>query len=260
MHKYQPRFHLVRANDILKLPYSTFRTYVFKETEFIAVTAYQNEKITQLKIDNNPFAKGFRDTGAGKREKNEIETPPTKPITTTSYALCEDQIHRRERYFPRYYREIKEETTRIKNLPFSPPCKQLAAGGARYLFHSRPSHPHSYRTTSPIERQLSPSFHPHHQPKTYVPSGITRPISRESRRGGQFISFGARHRTSLASLIRQNARPAYTCFSFIFYLLAHYSPLIWLFFPSYLLSFIHIIDSPPPVSPPGPQYARCGPR
>lgn len=46
MHKYQPRFHLVRANDILKLPYSTFRTYVFKETEFIAVTAYQNEKVT----------------------------------------------------------------------------------------------------------------------------------------------------------------------------------------------------------------------
>ncbi|XP_076334614.1 uncharacterized protein LOC143238346 isoform X2 [Tachypleus tridentatus] len=69
MHKYQPRFHLVRANDILKLPYSMFRTYVFKETDFIAVTAYQNEKITQLKIDHNPFAKGFRDSGAGKREK-----------------------------------------------------------------------------------------------------------------------------------------------------------------------------------------------
>ncbi len=26
--------------------YSTFRTYVFKETEFIAVTAYQNEKVS----------------------------------------------------------------------------------------------------------------------------------------------------------------------------------------------------------------------
>jgi len=49
MHKYQPRFHLVRANDILKLPYSTFRTYVFKETEFIAVTAYQNEKVRASK-------------------------------------------------------------------------------------------------------------------------------------------------------------------------------------------------------------------
>ena len=48
MHKYQPRFHLVRANDLLKLPYSTFRTYVFKETEFIAVTAYQNEKVCNI--------------------------------------------------------------------------------------------------------------------------------------------------------------------------------------------------------------------
>lgn len=45
MHKYQPRFHIVRANDILKLPYSTFRTYVFPETDFIAVTAYQNDKV-----------------------------------------------------------------------------------------------------------------------------------------------------------------------------------------------------------------------
>ncbi|XP_064612873.1 T-box transcription factor TBX2-A-like isoform X2 [Liolophura sinensis] len=79
MHKYQPRFHIVRANDILQLPYSAFRTYVFKETEFIAVTAYQNEKITQLKIDNNPFAKGFRDTGGGKREKKR----PLMPGSTT---------------------------------------------------------------------------------------------------------------------------------------------------------------------------------
>lgn len=30
---------------------------------------YSVLQITQLKIDNNPFAKGFRDTGAGKREK-----------------------------------------------------------------------------------------------------------------------------------------------------------------------------------------------
>lgn len=63
MHKYQPRFHLVRANDILKLPYSTFRTYVFKETEFIAVTAYQNEKvnmnISTSKITNPAFMCNF---------------------------------------------------------------------------------------------------------------------------------------------------------------------------------------------------------
>ncbi|KAJ3588690.1 hypothetical protein NHX12_009544 [Muraenolepis orangiensis] len=69
MHKYQPRFHIVRANDILQLPCSTFRTFVFPQTQFIAVTDYQNVKITQLKIDNNPFAKGFRDAGNGRRKK-----------------------------------------------------------------------------------------------------------------------------------------------------------------------------------------------
>lgn len=84
MHKYQPRFHIVRANDILKLPYSTFRTYLFPETEFIAVTAYQNDKITQLKIDNNPFAKGFRDTGNGRREKR-------KQLTLQSMRVFEDR-------------------------------------------------------------------------------------------------------------------------------------------------------------------------
>ena len=35
-------------------------TVLFPETEFIAVTAYQNDLITQLKINNNPFANGFR--------------------------------------------------------------------------------------------------------------------------------------------------------------------------------------------------------
>ncbi|CAL8101433.1 unnamed protein product [Calicophoron daubneyi] len=73
MHKYQPRFHLVRANDILRLPCSRFHTYTFKETQFLAVTAYQNEKITQLKIDHNPFAKGFRESGGGRRDKKRGE-------------------------------------------------------------------------------------------------------------------------------------------------------------------------------------------
>jgi hypothetical protein len=30
-------------------------------TEFITVTGYRNEKITQLKIENNPSSVGFRD-------------------------------------------------------------------------------------------------------------------------------------------------------------------------------------------------------
>ena len=41
--------------------YQNYRTFIFAETKFIAVTAYQNHRITQLKIASNPFAKGFRD-------------------------------------------------------------------------------------------------------------------------------------------------------------------------------------------------------
>ncbi|EDS37641.1 T-box protein H15 [Culex quinquefasciatus] len=69
MHRYQPRIHLVRLGpgqhaptNPRDLPEFDHKTYVFPETVFTAVTAYQNQLITKLKIDSNPFAKGFRDS------------------------------------------------------------------------------------------------------------------------------------------------------------------------------------------------------
>lgn len=38
-------------------------------TDILQHVMFYVEQITQLKIDNNPFAKGFRDTGNGRREK-----------------------------------------------------------------------------------------------------------------------------------------------------------------------------------------------
>ncbi|KAF7654462.1 hypothetical protein LDENG_00069580 [Lucifuga dentata] len=64
LHKYQPRLHIVEVKeDGLEDPFLSAKaqTFIFPETQFIAVTAYQNADITQLKIDHNPFAKGFRD-------------------------------------------------------------------------------------------------------------------------------------------------------------------------------------------------------
>ncbi|KAK8380967.1 hypothetical protein O3P69_008112 [Scylla paramamosain] len=67
MHRYQPRIHLVRRQDAGQGPISDLdledhKTFIFPETVFTAVTAYQNQLITKLKIDSNPFAKGFRDS------------------------------------------------------------------------------------------------------------------------------------------------------------------------------------------------------
>ncbi|CAI9536551.1 unnamed protein product [Staurois parvus] len=61
MHKYKPRVHLI----VQDWPKGS-KTFSFKETEFTTVTAYQNQQITKLKIDRNPFAKGFRDPGRNR--------------------------------------------------------------------------------------------------------------------------------------------------------------------------------------------------
>lgn len=64
MHRYQPRFHVVHVSgrkDFEDAPERDFKTFFFPETQFTAVTAYQNHRITQLKIASNPFAKGFRE-------------------------------------------------------------------------------------------------------------------------------------------------------------------------------------------------------
>lgn len=57
LHKYEPRILLVRVNSEQRrvIPYP------YPETQFIAVTAYQNEEVTSLKIKYNPFAKAFLD-------------------------------------------------------------------------------------------------------------------------------------------------------------------------------------------------------
>ncbi|XP_049328860.1 eomesodermin-like [Astyanax mexicanus] len=64
LHKYQPRLHIVEVSEDGVEDMSAeakTQTFTFPENQFIAVTAYQNTDITQLKIDHNPFAKGFRD-------------------------------------------------------------------------------------------------------------------------------------------------------------------------------------------------------
>uniref|UniRef100_A0A8C5QQS7 T-box transcription factor TBX6 n=1 Tax=Leptobrachium leishanense TaxID=445787 RepID=A0A8C5QQS7_9ANUR len=55
MHRYQPRFHIVRAQDVFSRRWGGCSSFTFTETVFLTVTAYQNEKITQLKIQTNPF-------------------------------------------------------------------------------------------------------------------------------------------------------------------------------------------------------------
>lgn len=68
LHKYEPRIHIVKVGGIQKM----ISSQSFPETQFIAVTAYQNEEITALKIKHNPFAKAFLDA----KERSEHKDVP----------------------------------------------------------------------------------------------------------------------------------------------------------------------------------------
>ncbi|KAM3844010.1 T-box transcription factor TBX15 [Vipera latastei] len=104
MHKYQPRIHVICKDFSSDLsptkPVPTgdgVKTFHFPETVFTTVTAYQNQQITRLKIDRNPFAKGFRDSGRNRTGLEAImETyafwrPPVRTLTFEDFTTMQKQ-------------------------------------------------------------------------------------------------------------------------------------------------------------------------
>ncbi|KAH8302905.1 hypothetical protein KR044_011804 [Drosophila immigrans] len=100
MHKYQPRLHIIRSSELTQLPWAPQQAFVFPETEFVAVTAYQNDRITKLKIDNNPFAKGFRESGQSrcKRKLNSSSNSSAdSEDDVSSISSCDSPQAKRQR-------------------------------------------------------------------------------------------------------------------------------------------------------------------
>ncbi|RVE58513.1 hypothetical protein OJAV_G00210020 [Oryzias javanicus] len=104
MHKYQPRVHVIRKDFSSELSPNKpvpsgegVKTFSFPETVFTTVTAYQNQQITRLKIDRNPFAKGFRDSGRNRTGLEAImETyafwrPPVRTLTFEDFTSMQKQ-------------------------------------------------------------------------------------------------------------------------------------------------------------------------
>ncbi|VVC90469.1 unnamed protein product [Leptidea sinapis] len=96
MHRYQPRLHVVYLpGEGQTAPPGTvpYRSFIFPETGFTAVTAYQNHRITQLKIASNPFAKGFRDCDPDDcpPEQSPQRSAPRRrePQTAEPYSLAQ---------------------------------------------------------------------------------------------------------------------------------------------------------------------------
>ena len=81
LHKYEPRVHVVRVPPAAGHAADTCGqqqqwTFPFPATQFVAVTAYQNEDVTALKIKHNPFAKAFLDA----KERPPLTPPPMSKV------------------------------------------------------------------------------------------------------------------------------------------------------------------------------------
>jgi hypothetical protein len=132
MHKYQPRLVIAKLHQNFNgQPLEIVAEYAAPEMQFIAVTAYQNTKITKLKVKHNPFARGFRrnaasatllDTEIGKeatfatatkedrkRKAEDDATAETPPL------LLQEPIHRPYPQWP-----LLPQTT-IPNFAYFPP-------------------------------------------------------------------------------------------------------------------------------------------
>ncbi|KAF1389090.1 hypothetical protein PFLUV_G00069850 [Perca fluviatilis] len=153
MHKYQPRLHIVKAdeNNGFGSKNTAFCTHVFPETAFIAVTSYQNHKITQLKIENNPFAKGFRGSD-------------------------DNELHRMAKLQGKDYPVVPRSTVRQRacstGSPFTRPRRVETGGPPNSLFHlQHGQQPQVYHCTKrKVEENCSSGNHQHPYKKPFTSS------------------------------------------------------------------------------------------
>ncbi|XP_037546927.1 T-box transcription factor TBX6 [Nematolebias whitei] len=127
LHRYQPRVHVIEARDVTRWSREQ-HTFVFPETQFITVTAYQNSKITELKINSNPFAKGFRDDGMNSKKKRDARQKRKMTVLTETL----DTVHCDRCDSP----EPGSSSTDLQALTSLPPLTESSCGftseGASY--------------------------------------------------------------------------------------------------------------------------------
>ncbi|XP_061698874.1 MAX dimerization protein MGA a isoform X3 [Syngnathoides biaculeatus] len=90
MHRYMPRLHVVqteKAAQDINLNASNVASFTFQQTEFMAVTAYQNCEFSQLKVHYNPFAKGLREEGFGPPGPRPKSNPDGATVTSQQQPL-----------------------------------------------------------------------------------------------------------------------------------------------------------------------------
>lgn len=123
MQRYVPRLHVVQTDKAAKevrLNGPGVVTFVFAQTEFMAVTSYQNSQFAQLKVDYNPFMKGLKDESNSwglklKPGKEEGQTEEQHPLRKSLKSLLAN-------HKPRITKGAEPKA--CKDLQVNPPAKE----------------------------------------------------------------------------------------------------------------------------------------
>nr|XP_004611259.1 unnamed protein product [Sorex araneus] len=196
MHKYQPRLHIVKAdeNNGFGSKNTAFCTHVFPETAFIAVTSYQNHKITQLKIENNPFAKGFR--GSDDMELHRMSRMQSKEYPVVPRSTVRQKVAPNHSPFSSEPRALSASS----NLGSQYQCENGVSGPSQELlsppnpYPLAPEHGPLYHCSKRKDDECAPSAdHPYKKPYMETPPGEEEPFYRAGYAPPQ--SLGAAYRT-----------------------------------------------------------------
>ncbi|XP_074087745.1 T-box transcription factor TBX10 [Macrotis lagotis] len=143
MHRYQPRFHVVLVDprkDSERHAQENFKSFIFSETQFTAVTAYQNHRITQLKIASNPFAKGFRecDPDTWPRAPRPMVSPMSRSSQSRRVPLLKED-HQEEKdldkagqnFHPKFSTSVSRTTSQLHHHPMGSVLSRETSGVPR---------------------------------------------------------------------------------------------------------------------------------
>ncbi|XP_046346976.1 T-box transcription factor TBX22-like isoform X1 [Haliotis rufescens] len=137
MQKYTPRIHVYLLNPHLEVQ-AHFVTS-FPQTAFMAVTAYQNQEITRLKIARNPFAKGFRESDKSRTSLEAVMS-----------SLCSYMILRKNDTSSRK-RCLPKEASDLPKKIFKPmPTRVVHTTTTDHSLHAQPSTNHFHVQCVPV--------------------------------------------------------------------------------------------------------------
>ena len=102
LHKYEPRLHIFKVNQN-ESQSRLVKSFAFPKTQFIAVTAYQNEEVTALKIRYNPFAKAFLDSRDRPGMASAVQSAVTGSLPTTNQLAEQQHLNHHQPMGAAYY-------------------------------------------------------------------------------------------------------------------------------------------------------------